>query len=302
MSHSWGPVHHKLLKIIRDHNHLGKTFLLGFSGGRDSCALAGLLLDLKVPCELIHIHHGENLASKSVNDRDRAQNFASQWAKKNKLKIHLFKSSHFLKSEQEMRDFRIQCFKKFRTSHIVTLAHHQDDLLETRFMRLIRGTGPSGLMAMKEWQGFVFRPLLSFQRSELEDYLKKNDLKWVEDPSNQKSYYFRNFLRHQILRKLEDYRPGSLKRMARTLDSLALAQTFDFKDTVLKVKDYLTFGHQQQIQVLALLLKNNGIHEFGLSQLKEVQKQLDKAQKHHTFKCAGVVWSVNAQQISLGKY
>ena len=60
-----------------------------------------------------------------------------------------------------------------------------------------------GLGAMqKESQLFgmpILRPLLSFSRNELEDYVQQENLSWVEDESNQDNHYDRNFLRNQIL-------------------------------------------------------------------------------------------------------
>ena len=66
--------------------------------------------------------------------------------------------------------------------------------------------GLQGLGAMqKESQLFgmpILRPLLSFSRSELEDYVQQENLSWVEDESNQDNHYDRNFLRNQILPEL----------------------------------------------------------------------------------------------------
>ena len=45
----------------------------------------------------------------------------------------------------------------------------------------------------------ILRPLLSFSRNELEDYVQQENLSWVEDESNQDNHYDRNFLRNQIL-------------------------------------------------------------------------------------------------------
>lgn len=86
--------------------------------------------------------------------------------------------------------------------YLVT-AHHLNDQTETFFLALKRGAGLQGLGAMqKESQLFgmpILRPLLSFSRNELEDYVQQENLSWVEDESNQDNHYDRNFLRNQIL-------------------------------------------------------------------------------------------------------
>ena len=89
--------------------------------------------------------------------------------------------------------------------YLVT-AHHLNDQTETFFLALKRGAGLQGLGAMqKESQLFgmpILRPLLSFSRSELKNYVQQENLSWVEDESNQDNHYDRNFLRNQILPEL----------------------------------------------------------------------------------------------------
>ncbi len=70
----------------------------------------------------------------------------------------------------------------------VALAHTQDDQAETFLMRLARGSGIDGLVAM-QGHGSRFgmlwlRPFLHKSRAELRDWLTARGLEWVEDPSN----------------------------------------------------------------------------------------------------------------------
>jgi tRNA(Ile)-lysidine synthase TilS/MesJ len=171
-------------------------------------------------------------------------------------------------------------------------------------MRLIRGTGPQGLQGMRIWKAPVFRPFLEIEASELREFLKSRELQWCEDPSNKESRYFRNWLRYQWLPVLEKARPGSLKRLAFSLENLAdlgVQSETQMRNAVKKTQGqkahYLGLNQKEQIQFLALLLKSQGLSEFSLGQLKEVRKRLDKLQGRLTFKVAGALWSVNAERI-----
>lgn len=297
MKKQWTNLHHQTLKLIKKYHFENSQFLVTCSGGLDSVALFYLLKELGMQVELCHVHHGG-----ASHYRKKALSFVEKLAQKEKVVLHAFKSARDLKTENAMRDFRKKIWRGFLKDHVVTLAHHQEDLLETRLMRLIRGTGPDGLQAMQAYQGFLFRPFLNVSKMELQSFLENRKHPWLEDPSNQDRRYFRNFIRQHWLPLLEKQKPGSASRLSQSLENLAQAhENWQKPFTSLSLPEYLCLSEKQQIQALALLLKNNGYHQFGLSQLKEVQKQLDKEQKRHTFKCAGVNWLVNAQQISLEK-
>ena len=121
---------------------------------------------------------------------------------------------------------------------VLLTAHHQDDQAETLLLQLLRGAGPKGLAAMPEKWGqtpippamqdvshcrkklgsdpiFLLRPLLDVSRDELHDYARRHALTWVEDPSNARTDYDRNFLRHEILPRLRERWPSAGATLAR---------------------------------------------------------------------------------------
>jgi tRNA(Ile)-lysidine synthase len=99
--------------------------------------------------------------------------------------------------EAAAREARYRLMGAWLTRHrIGTLfvGHTEDDQAETFLLRLARGSGLDGLAAMQArapWpvQGFpqlsVARPLLSFSRQDLRDYLTLLDQPWLDDPMNQ---------------------------------------------------------------------------------------------------------------------
>lgn len=76
--------------------------------------------------------------------------------------------------------------------YLVT-AHHQDDLLETIALNIVRGTGWRGLAPMNQPQ--VLRPLLDIAKAELVSYAIEHGLAWREDQTNDSPRYLRNRFR-----------------------------------------------------------------------------------------------------------
>ncbi|WP_240610993.1 tRNA lysidine(34) synthetase TilS [Oceaniglobus ichthyenteri] len=70
----------------------------------------------------------------------------------------------------------------------IALAHHGDDVAETFVMRLARRAGVDGLAAMTPdfvWGDVRFcRPLLGQSRADLHSYLHRQNLPYVDDPTN----------------------------------------------------------------------------------------------------------------------
>ncbi len=86
---------------------------------------------------------------------------------------------------------------------VLLTAHTQDDQLETVLLQLFRGCGLAGLAAMPALAPFgptwLVRPLLGFTRAQLEEWLTREHLPVVTDPSNADERFDRNYLRRQVL-------------------------------------------------------------------------------------------------------
>ena len=82
------------------------------------------------------------------------------------------------------------------------------DQAETVLLRLLRGSGPTGLAAMRPRCGPFIRPLLAWPRSRLRTYLEEHALTHVEDASNADRSFTRNRLRHEVLPLLLSFHPA----------------------------------------------------------------------------------------------
>lgn len=103
---------------------------------------------------------------------------------------------------------------------VLLLAHHRDDQAETVMLRLLRGSGPAGLAGMpvrrRLGRGWLLRPLLDIDRSNLEQAARELGVVASEDPSNAALRQDRNFLRHEILPRLAERWPGYRRALSRT--------------------------------------------------------------------------------------
>jgi tRNA(Ile)-lysidine synthase len=131
-------------------------------------------------------------------------------------------------------------------------AHHLGDQCETVLLHLLRGSGTSGLAAMREQGGNLLRPMLSLSRTEIEEYLANAQLGWREDSSNFGTDYTRNRLRLQIIPQLEELNPRLPEALAQTAEIAAAEDDFLAALTEAKIQEkMLREGSEQVVYPLA---------------------------------------------------
>lgn len=293
-------------------NHLSnKEFLLLVSGGKDSMVLLQIFILLRkwkdLSFRVLHIHHGSD---ENQEHRDRAARLVGDFCEKHQVEYltNPINENH-LKSEEDFRNYRKKMIHQFlREGELQVTAHHKEDLLETRLIRLIRGTGPEGLMAMRIFDGQIFRPLLATALEEIEVFTMKHKLSYVEDPTNMEVKYFRNWIRNQWLPELEQVRQGAKQALSQSLENIASQWDSPkerlkdwYQGAVIQRKAFLILSAAEQRQVLALFLQDNGIYEFRRSQIDELLKLLDTGRKSYTFTLLQVEWLVSQGEISIKK-
>lgn len=317
---SWNDFEHSIWKQLKKHGLEDReSFILAVSGGLDSMVLLHVLKKLKPKAQLIvaHFHHGDSEIKEIQTYRDQALSMVKATAEAANLPFYSGKSLEKLTSEDAFRQQRLKFFSQIKADFrdgILTTAHHKDDLLETWFLKMIRGTGPEGLENFKFWNGQILRPLLTFTKAELVDYAKTEDLTWLEDPTNQQNDYLRNWLRNEWLQSLAHKVPGALGNLTNSLQRLVdeiqkvdetIVISYESSKNNSPTKacfdrtEFLQLSHSDQFKTLATALKGVGQREFSQGQLEEIIKRLDKNQKDLIFSVAGVNWFINAQQVVL---
>lgn len=203
---------------------------LALSGGRDSVALAHVLLRAGADFFAVHVEHGIRGES-SLRDAD----FVRSFCKERGIPLEVFSvdvptyaREKGLTTEQAARELRYGVFDGLLAEgkcRYVALAHHADDQTETVLMRIFRGTGIKGLRGMAERSGSYIRPLLGISREEINEYVAENGLPYVEDETNADPTYTRNFLRREIAVLKEKY-PALNEAVARLARHAAEADDF----------------------------------------------------------------------------
>src|SRR5574337_263553 len=158
---------------------------------------------------------------------------------------------------------------KYRADNIIT-AHHRDDLLETAIINLIRGSGRRGLSAISQ-NPQILRPLLGVPKSRLVAYAKKHHLRWREDPTNQNDIYLRNYVRRQILAKLNAQQRQELlngleraTEVNRQIDHIIekISQNIVNNNQLDRLK-FIALPEEIGREVLAHFLRGNGISGYN---------------------------------------
>ena len=120
-------------------------------------------------------------------------------------------------SEAQAREARYGFLHQVREASgagAIITAHHQDDLLETVILNLLRGTGRRGLSSLKSTD-VVKRPLLHVPKSELLRYASREGLRWCEDSTNADERYLRNYIRKNLLPRFADTDREALRDISR---------------------------------------------------------------------------------------
>jgi len=172
-----------------------KPLGVAVSGGGDSVALLRMLaVDLGLPVSVATVDHG--LRSDAA---DEAAFVVGVCADLNvphtTLTIALEPGANVQARARAARYAALADWAKGAGMSHVALGHTKDDQAETFLLRLARGSGVDGLagMAPQVHRGGItwVRPLLSYGRDELRQYLTDHNQKWVDDPSNDDPTYDR---------------------------------------------------------------------------------------------------------------
>lgn len=186
---------------------------VGFSGGPDSTALLHALAQLprarRHGLRALHVDHG--LHADSTAWAERCRRFCDELdVACEVLHVQVEPSGHGL--EAAARNARHAALAdRLCEGEYLLFAHHRDDQVETVLLKLLRGAGPEGLGGMRALRPFgcgkLWRPMLDLSRADLRDYVDRHRLACIDDPSNTDTRLARNYLRHEILPRLQQHWP-----------------------------------------------------------------------------------------------
>lgn len=219
-----------------------ETALLAVSGGIDSICLASLFLNSSAGRRFAVAHCNFHLRGE---DSDSDEALVAAWCGRNGVRYHKadfdteqYASSHSVSIEMAARELRYDWFAslcKDNGYYGVAVAHNANDNAETLILNLLRGTGLRGITGMQvetvvpvtrdELSGVrLLRPMLSFSRKQIEEYVAANSLEYHDDRTNAETVYKRNRIRHLVFPVFESLNPSFLTTFAREMNAFSEVQ------------------------------------------------------------------------------
>ncbi|MBF0976859.1 MAG: tRNA lysidine(34) synthetase TilS, partial [Bacteroidetes bacterium] len=253
----------------------GDKLLVAVSGGIDSVVLLDMLSKSGYRCAIAHCNFHLR-----ASESDTDQTFVEGLARKYDIPIFI---EHFdtidiaakekISIEMAARNLRYRWFDEIKSRHgfrAIAVAHHKNDNAETVLLNLTRGTGLRGLAGMQVERNDIVRPLLCFDRTEIEFYAKMNSLDFRIDSTNSDTAFHRNRVRCNILPQFEAINPDFVSR----IDDFTriMADYADFVDVEIEkyLREIVEF-RRDRTEIDALALQNS---RFARIVLFEVTKRL----------------------------
>ena len=233
----------QIYKQFEKNLKIRENFAVAVSGGPDSMALAFL-------AKIYSIKKGLRPKFFIVDHKLRAESTKEAKIVKRLLK-KIFISAEILNWKGKKPSRNIQSiartkrykllFKrcdKFKIKNIL-LGHHQDDLFENFFIRMLRGSGLKGLVSLDKIDisnnKNLFRPLFEHKKEDLIFLSEKIFNSYVQDPSNKDEKY----LRIKIRKLIEEFKKNGLdkNKLLKTIRNLKYSNSvvdFYVKENLLK--------------------------------------------------------------------
>ncbi|MGQ0812031.1 MAG: tRNA lysidine(34) synthetase TilS [Nitrospiraceae bacterium] len=230
---AWPALLRRMVDTVRARNlfQAGDRLLVAVSGGPDSVALLSLLHELAPDWNLslstIHFNYG----LRGAESEEDAQ-FVTQLCERlnvpltiQRVRLGSCGSSRLGGSLQERaREVRYEKMRRLYSelgAHKVALGHTMDDQAETVLLRMLRGTGLSGLSGIPYVrEGLFVRPLLDVDRAGILSYLAARQLEFRLDSSNATPMYCRNRVRSELLPVAKRLSPEVVSILCRQAETL----------------------------------------------------------------------------------
>lgn len=266
-----------------------ETALLAVSGGIDSICLASLFLNSSAGRRFAVAHCNFHLRGE---DSDSDEALVAAWCGRNGVRYHKadfdteqYASSHSVSIEMAARELRYDWFASLCQDngyYGVAVAHNANDNAETLILNLLRGTGLRGITGMQvetvvpvtrdELSGVrLLRPMLSFSRKQIEEYVAANSLEYHDDRTNAETVYKRNRIRHLVFPVFESLNPSFLTTFAREMNAFSEVQEIA-DDYFISVRESVCepAGKDDLLRVNAVRLCHLKHYKYVLYRLLEV--------------------------------
>ena len=235
----------RIYNYMTDHNMVGEgsRVLAAVSGGADSMCLLEVLRELRdragLQIAVLHVHHGLRESA----DGDLL--YVAEYCKDAGIPfeaVHVdaagYAAGSGLSVEEAARKLRYEALEQaaerwdrdfpspVQEGCRIAVAHHIEDQAETVLFNLVRGSRLTGLRGMLPVNGRIIRPLLSYSRGEIEEFLRARGISWREDETNEDIRYSRNLIRKEVMPLLEQINKSAGEHIARAAEEAAETEEF----------------------------------------------------------------------------
>ena len=206
----------KIYKSFERNLNISENFIVAVSGGPDSLALAFLSKIYSIKKKLIAkffiVDH--KLRKESSREAKRTQKILKTHDINAKI-LTWFGKKPLTNIQAIARRKRYQLLfsesDKLKIKNIL-LGHHENDLFENFFIRMLRGSGLKGLISMDKKIIIngknLLRPLINEKKEDLRFIAKKVFNFYINDPSNEDEKY----LRIQVRKIIEEFQKKGFDR------------------------------------------------------------------------------------------
>ena len=205
-------LYEKVLNSITEHSLISgkKTVIAAVSGGADSVCMLDILLKLRqrlgINIECAHLNH-----SLRGEESDGDERFVAKLCERLGVVLHtksvnVSAMADGISIEDAARRARYDFFGQLLNEipdSVIATAHTANDNVETFFINLMRSCGTRGLCAIPRQRDGFIRPLLDITRQEIISHLESIGQDYRVDSTNADTDYLRNFIRHEIIPRLE---------------------------------------------------------------------------------------------------
>lgn len=174
------------------------TYILATSGGVDSMVLLDLIAHQQNGSKFIVAHFDHAIRGDSQLDAKLVAGMAKSYGLE--FEVQRAETAQ-ITSEVTARIARYEFLENIQNKYdaaAVVTAHHQDDVVETMIINLMRGTNRRGLSSLQS-HGHLIRPLLAVSKQSILAYAHANHVRWREDSTNGDTQYLRNWVRKHIV-------------------------------------------------------------------------------------------------------
>jgi tRNA(Ile)-lysidine synthase len=196
----------------RDSTLPGGPLAVALSGGGDSAGLAAIVVTGAQPVRAVHVDHG---LPHSPMMRSAAEEVASSLGLD--LEVATVQVPPGASPEGQARAARYRAFEAaLRPGETILTAHTADDNAETILLNLTRGTGLRGLAGIPSHRApGIARPVLGLRRSLIREIATLSGLAFAEDPMNLDPGLSRNYVRLEVVPRLEALNPRLVEALTR---------------------------------------------------------------------------------------